>query len=82
MRQPVQSSHFNFAARGPHLFVDDLETVDNHSVGSGLDSKADQFEKTGVCHCTLIHAARTSATEAVSGAGVGIAVLCQSYIVG
>ncbi|WP_243705981.1 GMC oxidoreductase [Micromonospora sp. KC721] len=24
-RQPVQRSHFNFALRGPHLFVDDLE---------------------------------------------------------
>ncbi|QLJ03534.1 GMC family oxidoreductase [Streptomyces sp. NEAU-sy36] len=24
-RQPVQRSHFNFAPRGPHLFVDDLE---------------------------------------------------------
>jgi hypothetical protein len=38
--------------RYANLRVDDLETVDYHSVGSGLDPKADQFEKTGVCRCT------------------------------
>ena len=72
------------AVRGRYakLRVDDLETVDDHSVGSGLDPKADQFKKTGVCHRTLIHVGRTAATDAVSGAGVGIAVLCQSYLVG